>query len=81
LSVTHVESESFCTGGERGRVTTWTGDPGTEPTDIALTDTITAMSLAAGSWTLAQARSHGHLTFRKTADDGRRWAAAHGVRQ
>jgi hypothetical protein len=77
-----VESESFCTGGdERGQVTTWAGDPGTEPTDIALTDTITALSLAAGSWTLVQARSQGNLTFRKTPDDGRRWAAAHGVRQ
>lgn len=82
LSITHVESESFCTGrGERGQVMTWAGAPGAEPTDIAVTDTITAMSVAAGSWTLAQARSHGHLTFQKTSDDGRRWAAAHGVRQ
>jgi hypothetical protein len=61
---------------ERGRLTTWTGDPLAEPTDIAVTDTITAMSLATGSATLAQARSRGHLTFGKTSDDGRRWAAA-----
>lgn len=82
LSVTHVESESFCSSGsgERGQVTTWVGDPGAEPTDVAVTDTITAMSLAAGSWTLAQARSQGHLTFLTTPDDGHRWAAAHGVR-
>lgn len=81
LSVTHVESECFCTSGdEHGHVTTWAGDPGAEPTDIAVTDTIAAMSLAAGSWTLAQARSQGHFTFRTTSDDGRRWATAHGVR-
>jgi DNA-binding HxlR family transcriptional regulator len=81
LSVTHVESESFCTrGDEHGRITTWAGDPGADPTDIALTDTITAMSLATGSWTLAQAQSRGNLTFQKTSDDGHPWAAAHGVR-
>jgi DNA-binding HxlR family transcriptional regulator len=80
LSVTHVESESFCTrAGEGGHVTTWTGDAGAEPTDIAVTDTITAMSLATRSWTLAQAQRQGHLIFRKTPDDGRRWAAAHAV--
>jgi DNA-binding HxlR family transcriptional regulator len=78
LSVTHVESESFCTRrGEHGQLTTWAGDPGAEPTDIVVTDTITAMSLATGSWTLAQARNKGHLTFRVTSDDGRCWAAAH----
>jgi DNA-binding HxlR family transcriptional regulator len=81
LSVTHVESESFCSRREeRGQVTTWAGDPDAEPTDIVLTDTITAMSLAVRSWTLAQAQSQGHLTFQKTSDEGRRWAAAHGVR-
>jgi DNA-binding HxlR family transcriptional regulator len=81
LSVTRVESESFCTRlDEHGRVTTGAGDPGIEPTDIAVSDTITAMFLATGSWTLAQARSQGHLSFRKTPDDGRRWATAHGVR-
>jgi DNA-binding HxlR family transcriptional regulator len=81
LSVTHVESESFCTRRDtRGQVTTWAGAPGAEPTDIALTDTITAMALAARSWTLAQAHRQGHLTFQKTSDGGRRWAAAHGVR-
>jgi DNA-binding HxlR family transcriptional regulator len=80
LSVTHVESESFCTRGDaRGQVMTWAGAPQAEPTDIALTDTITAMALAAGSWTLAQAQSQGHLTFQKTSDGGRRWATAHGV--
>jgi DNA-binding HxlR family transcriptional regulator len=80
LSITHVESETFCTShDECGRITTWTGDPGTEPTDIVLTDTITAMSLATGTWTLRQARHHGHVTFTKTADDGPRWAAAHGI--
>ena len=81
LSVTHVESESFCTrAGQRGQVTTWAGDPGGEPTDIAVCDTITAMSLAAGSVTLAQARDQGQLTFRVTPDGGRRWAVAHGIR-
>lgn len=81
LSVTHVESESFCSRrDEGGQVTTWAGGPGAEPTDIALTDTVTAMSLAVRSWTLAQAQSQGHLTFQKTPDAGRRWAAAHGVR-
>lgn len=81
LSVTHVEPESFCTRhDEHGMVTTWAGEPGAEPTDIVLTDTITAMSLAAGSWTLAQAQGQGHLTFQQTSDDGRRWAAAHGIR-
>jgi DNA-binding HxlR family transcriptional regulator len=80
LSVTHVESESFCTRRDmRGQVLTWAGAPEAEPTDIALTDTITAMALAAGSWTLAQAQGQGHLTFEKTSDGGRRWAAAHGV--
>lgn len=82
LSVTHVESESFCTGcDESGQVTTWAGSPGEEPTDIAIADTITAMSLATGSWTLARAQSQGHLFFQKTSDGGRRWAAAHAVRQ
>ena len=82
LSVTHVESESFCTcRDERGQVTTWAGDPGGEPTDIAVSDTITAMALATGSWTLAQAQAQGHLTFGQTPDGGRRWATAHGVRQ
>ena len=82
LSVTHVESESFCTRRDtQGQVTTWAGTPGAEPTDIALTDTITAMALAAQSWTVAQAQSRGHLTFQKTADGGHRWAAAHGVRR
>ena len=82
LSVTRVESESFCTGrGEHSEVKTWTGDPGQEPTDVALTDTITAMSLATGSWTLAQARSQGHFIFQKSSDNGCRWAAAHGVQQ
>jgi DNA-binding HxlR family transcriptional regulator len=81
LSITHVESESFCTRhDERGRVTTWAGDPGTEATDIVVTDTVTAMSLATGTWTLEQARRHGHVTFDKTSDNGRRWAAAHGIR-
>jgi DNA-binding HxlR family transcriptional regulator len=81
LSITHVESESFCTcRDERGRVATWAGDPGMEPSDIVLADTITAMSLATGSWTLAQARSQGHIAFQKTSDDGRRWAAVHGIR-
>lgn len=81
LSVSEIESESFCTGrDERGGLTTWAGDPGAEPTDIVTTDTITAMALATGSWTLAQARAQGHLAFGKTADDGQRWAAAHGVR-
>jgi DNA-binding HxlR family transcriptional regulator len=80
LSVTHVESEFFCTRrGEHGQVTTWAGDPGGEPTDIVVTDTITAMSLATGSWTLGQARSQGQLTFQVTPDDGRCWAAAHGA--
>jgi DNA-binding HxlR family transcriptional regulator len=80
LSVTHVESEAFCArGDEKGRVTTWTGDPGAEPTDIARTDTITAMSLATGSASLAQALSQGGLTFEKTSDAGRRWALAHGM--
>jgi len=80
LSVTRVESESFCTrGGEHGRVTTWAGDPGGEPTDIAACDTITAMLLATGSVTLAQARSRGQLMFRATPDGGRRWAIAHGI--
>jgi DNA-binding HxlR family transcriptional regulator len=82
LSVTRVESESFCTRlGERGQVTTWAGDPGGEPTDIAVSDTITAMALATGSWTLAQAQSQGHLTFAVSQDGGRRWATAHGARQ
>ena len=82
LSVTHVESESFCTGrGELGRVTTWAGDPGAEPTDVVVTDTITAMSLATGSWTLSQARNNGHLTIRTSSDDGRSWATAHGAGQ
>lgn len=83
LSVTSVESESFCTRpgpGERGGLTTWAGDPGAEPTDIVATDTITAMTLATGTWSLAQARAQGHLVFTRTADDGRRWAAAHGLR-
>ena len=81
LSVTEIESESFCTRREeRGALTTWAGDPGAEPTDIVTTDTVTAMALATGSWTLAQARTRGHLAFGKTADDGRRWAAAHGIR-
>jgi DNA-binding HxlR family transcriptional regulator len=80
LSVTHVESESFCTrADERGRITTGAGDPGTEPADIAVTDTITAMALATGSVTLAQARRQGDLTFRATGDDGLQWAAAHGI--
>ena len=82
LSVTHVESESFCTRhDERGRATTWVGDPGAQPTDIVLTDTVTAMSLATGTWTLGQARRHGHVTFDQTSDDGQRWAAAHGIRR
>jgi DNA-binding HxlR family transcriptional regulator len=81
LSVTQVESVAFCTRGDGpGGVTTWAGDPGAEPTDIARTDTITAMSLAAGSATLAQALSRGGLTFEKTPDEGRRWAQAHGLR-
>jgi DNA-binding HxlR family transcriptional regulator len=81
LSVTHVESEVFCTrSDEAGRVTTWAGDPGAEPTDIARTDTVTAMSLATGSAALAQARSRCQLTFERTSDEGQRWAAAHGVR-
>jgi|HubBroStandDraft_2_1064218.scaffolds.fasta_scaffold172485_1 DNA-binding HxlR family transcriptional regulator len=80
LSVTEIESESFCTRREeRGALTTWVGDPRAEPTDIVATDTVTAMALATGSWTLAQARTRGHLAFGKTADDGRRWAAAHGI--
>jgi DNA-binding HxlR family transcriptional regulator len=80
VSVTHVESESFCTRhDEHGGVTTWARDPGTGPADIVRTDTITAMSLATGTWTLAQARRQGHITFRQTSDDGRRWAAAHGI--
>jgi DNA-binding HxlR family transcriptional regulator len=80
VSVTHVESESFRTRhDERGGVTTGVGDPGPEPADIVLTDTITAMSLATGAWTLAQARRQGHLTFQESSDDGRRWAAAHGI--
>jgi DNA-binding HxlR family transcriptional regulator len=81
VSVTHVESESFCTRHDgHGRVTTWVGDPGTQPADIVLTDTMTAMSLATGTWTLAQGRRQGHLAFQKTSDDGRQWAAAHGIR-
>ncbi len=81
LSVTRVESEEFCTSGDgSGRVMTWAGDPGTEPTDIVVSDTITAMSLATGSVTLAQARRQYQLTFEKTSDDGQRWAAAHGIR-
>jgi hypothetical protein len=81
LSVTEIESESFCTRREeRGALTTWAGDPRAEPTDIVATDTVTAMALATGFWTLAQARTQGHLAFGKTADDGRRWAAAHGIR-
>jgi DNA-binding HxlR family transcriptional regulator len=81
LSVTRVESESFCTRHAKcGGVTTWSGDPGAEPTDVAVTDTITAMALATGTWTLAQARRRGHLVFQKTSDNGRRWAAAHGLR-
>jgi DNA-binding HxlR family transcriptional regulator len=80
LSVTRVESESFCTRrDEQGTVTTWAGDPGAEPTDIVITDTTTAMSLAAGRWTLGQARGQGHLIFEKTADGGHGWAAAHGI--
>ena len=80
VSVTHVEPESFCTRhDEHGGVTTWARDPGTGPADIVRTDTITAMSLATGTWTLAQARRQGHITFRQTSDDGRRWAAAHGI--
>ena len=82
LSVTHVESESFCTRDDgRGQITTWAGDPGADPTDIALTDTITAMFLAVGSWSLGQAQAQGNLTFQKTSDDGRMWAAAHGIRE
>ena len=80
VSVTHVESESFCTRhDERGEVTTWIGDPGAEQADIVLTDTITAMALATGTWTLAQARRQGHVTFQRTSDDGRRWATALGI--
>jgi hypothetical protein len=41
---------------------------------------MTAMSLATGDWSLAQAQGQGNLTFRKTPDNGRRWAAAHGIR-
>ena len=41
---------------------------------------MTAMSLATGAWTVAQARRHGHLALARTSDDGRRWAAAHGLR-
>lgn len=80
VSVTRVESESFCTRhDERGGVTTWAGEPGAEQADIVLTDTITAMALATATWTLAQARRQGHVTFHRTSDDGRRWAAALGI--
>lgn len=78
-SVTRVESESFCTRHDSGGVTTWAGEQGATPSDIVVTDTITAMSLAAGEWTLAQARKRGHLAFQATSDDGVRWAAAHGI--
>lgn len=80
VSVTHVESESFCTRhDERDGVTTWAGDPGAEQADIVLTDTITAMALATGTWTLAQARRQGRVTLQRTSDDGRRWATALGI--
>ena len=76
-----MESEEFCTSADgSGRVVTWTGDPGAEPTDIVVSDTITAMSLATGSITLAQGRRQYQLIFEKTSDDGQRWAAAHGIR-
>ena len=69
-SVTHVESESFRTrANNRGRVTTSAGDAGPERADIVRTDTMTAMSLATGAWTLAQARRHGHLALFRTSDD------------
>jgi DNA-binding HxlR family transcriptional regulator len=81
LSVTRVEAESFCTDyDERGQVRTWVGEPGAEPADVVATDTITAMALATGTWTLARARRDGYLLFQRTSDDGRRWAAAHGIR-
>jgi len=48
-------------------------------TPASRTDAITAMSLATGSAALAQALSQGGLTFEQTADEGQRWARAHGL--
>jgi DNA-binding HxlR family transcriptional regulator len=80
VCVTHVESESFRTRHDEHGATTWRDDPGQEPAEAVSTDTITAMALATGTWTLAQARRSGCLIVQQTADHGRRWAAAHGVR-
>jgi DNA-binding HxlR family transcriptional regulator len=76
-SITQVEGEVFCTRQDEHGTVTWAGDPGTPSPDVVRLDTITALSLATGAWSLADARRDGYLDLAQTADDGQRWARAH----
>jgi DNA-binding HxlR family transcriptional regulator len=79
VCVTHIESESFRTRHDQDGAATWGDGPDPGPAEVVSTDTITAMALATGTWTLAQARRSGCLIVQQTADHGRRWVAAHGL--
>ena len=63
---------------EHGAVT-WAGDPGPPPADVVRLGTITALSLATRTWSLAEAQHDGDLDVRQTSDGGLRWARAHGL--
>ena len=76
-SITQVEGEMFCTRHDERGAVTWVGDPGTPSADIVGLDTITALSLATGAWSLADAQRDGYLDLARTSDGGRRWARAH----